>query len=161
MKLKKVTQVSDSPLTDQLEVFRSPIGTEVMKKTGANKAPTIADGVKIAKDELPKGSMYAAGGSVAGIEQDDDGKIRVDPKKMALGMILGLAGRRVNIDKLTRKELEEVIDYARLKPGISSKLEEQAGYLAQWMEKRYNVKAAKTLSQLSNQFETLLRNIKS
>lgn len=100
------------------------------------------------------------------IEYDEKGNPRYTfNTEQSLGSLaLGagiIAGKKAfkkppKIDIPTQKEMIEVIDYARLKPGSNQKLEEQAGMLAE----KYGIKA-KTIGQVANAFSAILDKIKA
>lgn len=100
------------------------------------------------------------------IEYDEDGRPRYtfNTEQSLSSLALGagiIAGKKAfkkppKIDIPTQKEMIEVTDYARLKPGTNQRLEEQAGLLAE----KYGVKA-KTIGQIANVFSSILDRIKA
>lgn len=100
------------------------------------------------------------------VEYDEEGNPRYtfNTEQSVGSLALGagiIAGKKAfkkppKIDIPTQKEMIEVIDYARLKPGFNQRLEEQAGILAE----KYGVKA-KTIGQIANVFSSILDRIKA
>jgi len=64
-------------------------------------------------------------------------------------------GKAPRVDLATQKEMMEVIDYARLKPGVNQKIEENAGLLAE----KYGINA-KSIPELANKFDEWLQTIR-
>lgn len=82
-------------------------------------------------------------------------KLKNTPNKQ--GGFIKIGGKEIKaIDVGTRKEMESVIDYVRLKKPYSQKMEEIAGILGE----KYNI-SSKNLTGLTNKFEEILKNTKS
>lgn len=105
---------------------------------------------------------------MAGIEVTvgEDGKpnytFNMEKSVAGFGLAAGIVGAKrfkgkvPKIDIPTQREMIDVIDYARLKPGFNQKLENSAAVLAE----KYGIKG-KTLGQLANSFDIVLQAIKS
>lgn len=64
-------------------------------------------------------------------------------------------GKIPKIDVPTQKEMIEVIDYARLKPGFNQKLEENASILAE----KFGIKG-RSIADIANKFDDLIQKIR-
>jgi hypothetical protein len=101
----------------------------------------------------------------AGVEFDrgEDGSIQYkgfSPEKAVMGfagmtVAKKFKGKAPRVDLATQKEMMEVIDYARLKPGFNQKIEENAGLLAE----KYGINA-KSIPELANKFDEWLQTIR-
>jgi len=65
-------------------------------------------------------------------------------------------GKVPKVDLATQKEMMEVIDYARLKPGFNQKIEENASILAE----KFGIQA-KSISEIANKFDEWLQSVRS
>lgn len=109
-----------------------------------------------------------AAAPMAGIEMtvDENGKpvykFNMDQSIAGFGLAAGIVGAKrfkgkiPKIDVPTQQEMIDIIDYARLKPGFSQKLENSAAVLAE----KYGIKG-KTVSDLANKFDIVLQAIKN
>jgi hypothetical protein len=120
-----------------------------------DKGKEVLDQVK----NKGKNQLYSVAGAGVGLEKDENGKIKFNPKKAVAGMALLAGGPTAmkkikRIDKLTQQEMIDAIDYIRLKKPYSQVQEE---YISKLVEK-FNI-PAKTLSGVANKLDELLSKV--
>lgn len=125
-----------------------------------SKTPPSVDTPFKGNGALSRGSLYAAA-PIAGIEKDDQGNFKFNPEKAAAAVALTAGGSKLlrkypNIDKATQKEMVAAIDYIRLKKPFNQRMEDDIGYLVEFLTNRYGVKEPKTMAQVANMFEKYL-----